>query len=74
MNNEDVLKLVGRKYPTCSVLDCQGEGPEVVMKKCECPSKDILVGNTKNNPGWIVSVCTGHFNVYVLSVTDAPKE
>lgn len=69
MNNENVLKLVSKKYPTCALIDCQDDDNDVVLTKCEQNPKIITVGQTKKRPGWDVLLCTGSFNVYVLDIT-----
>lgn len=69
MSIEDVLKLVEKKYPTCSLVDARPENQEYRTIYCKEAIKTVVVGQTKKRPGWDVELCTGNFKVYVLAVT-----
>jgi hypothetical protein len=69
MSNEDVMKLVLKKFPTCTIIDASEEDGGLQTIKCNTSPQDIIVGQTKKRAGWDVTICMGSFNVYVLTVT-----
>lgn len=72
MSIEDVMKAVGKKFPTCTVIDSTQEDEGFISEKCKAPERLIEVG--KKGEKHEVTVCTGSFNVYILSFKEKDAE
>jgi len=68
---KDVMKLVGRKYPVCTVIDASAFQEVDITEKCQQKPKVISVGKGDK---YKVTVCTGSFNVYVLQIEETNAE
>ncbi|MCK5016216.1 MAG: hypothetical protein KAS32_04010 [Candidatus Peribacteraceae bacterium] len=67
MSNEDVLKMIQMKYPTCSIIDYtngQSDGSDI-FGKC---NQNPIVRDVGPNDMYKVTLCLGSFNVYVTDI------
>lgn len=66
MDDIQVFRLIQKKYPVCTIVDARVFDDGLIQSKCkdkpinrEFKVKDKIIS---------VSLCTGSFNVYVISI------
>lgn len=74
MNIEDVMKLVQKKYPVCTIIDARNYDENQILEKCHQKPKEVNVGATKKFAGYDVTLCTGNYNVYILKAILGVKD